>query len=382
MGTADWRVALVDEMNRRGWRLTLVSTVAAGVLVAGCSNDDVIPEVSAPDGASVRSGSAGGGPVTGAIVPVAETDPVRNGDDAADDPAIWVNPADPSASTIIGTDKDGGLGVYDLEGNELQYLPDGELNNVDLRDGFPLAGEAVTLVTAGDRGDNTIAVYKVDPATRRLQDVAARELKPSIQIYGSCMYKSPKTGAVHFIATSEAGDVEQWELFEAGGRVDGRSVRTMRPDSDKSEGCVADDDTARLYVGEEEAGIWRYGAEPGDGEDRVKVDATGSGRLVADVEGLAIAKGADGGGYLVASSQGDSTFVLYERSGSNAFVRRFRIGPGAGVDGVEETDGIEVTTADLGGAFGGGVFVVQDGTNPGQNQNFKLIPWASIVSPN
>lgn len=367
-------------MNRRGWRVTLVGTLAAGVLVTGCSNDDFIPEAASPGGGpglERRSGVA-----QGAIVPTVETDPVRNGDDAADDPAIWVNPADPSASTIIGTDKDGGLGVYDLEGNELQYLPDGELNNVDLRDGFPLAGEAVTLVTAGDRGDNTIAVYKVDPATRRLEDVAARPLVPSVEIYGSCMYRSARTGAFHFIATSEEGDIEQWELFDAGGRVDGRSVRTMRPDSDKSEGCVADDDTARLYVGEEEAGIWRYGAEPGDGEERVEVDATGSGRLVADVEGLAIAKGADGGGYLVASSQGDSAFVLYERGGSNAFVRRFRIGPGAGVDGVEETDGIEVTTANLGGAFGGGVFVVQDGTNPGENQNFKLIPWASIVSPN
>ena len=379
VGVPDWRVALVDEMNRRGWRLTLVSTVAAGVLVAGCSNDDIIPEVSAPDGTSAEADRAS---VTGAIAPVAETDPVRHGDDAADDPAIWVHPSDPSASTIIGTDKDGGLGVYDLEGNELQYLPDGELNNVDLRDGFPLAGGAVTLVTAGDRGDNTIAIYKVDPATRRLQDVAARELKPSVQIYGSCMYRSTKTGAFHFVATSEDGDVEQWELFDAGGQVDGRSVRTIRPDSDKSEGCVADDDTGRLYVGEEEAGIWRYGAEPGDGEERVKVDATGSGHLVADVEGLAIAKGADGSGYLVASSQGDSAFVLYERGGSNAFVRRFRIGPGAAIDGVEETDGIEVTTADLGAAFGGGVFVVQDGTNPGENQNFKLIPWASIVSPN
>ena len=34
--------------------------------------------------------------------------------DAADDPAIWRNPADPAASLIVGTDKKAGLHVYDL----------------------------------------------------------------------------------------------------------------------------------------------------------------------------------------------------------------------------------------------------------------------------
>ena len=37
-----------------------------------------------------------------------ETQPVGHSGDAADDPAIWVNPVDPARSTIIGTDKLGG----------------------------------------------------------------------------------------------------------------------------------------------------------------------------------------------------------------------------------------------------------------------------------
>jgi 3-phytase len=48
------------------------------------------------------------------------------------------------------------------------------------------------------------------------------------------------------------------------------------------------------------------------------------------------------------------------------------------VDGVEHTDGIDVSTASLGPAFAGGVFVAQDGRNPGGNQNFKLVPWPEI----
>lgn len=376
LSAVDWREQLVDEMRMRGWRMTLMSTMTVGALAAGCQNTDIVPEAR-----DVEGGRRANAPAD-AIAAVVETTPVPHGDDAADDPAIWVDPTDPSRSAIIGTDKDGGLAVYDLDGKQLQYLPDGELNNVDLRTGFPLGGAEVTLVTAGDRGRNTIAVYTLDPATRQLHNVAARPLEAGVAIYGSCMYRSRASQKTYFFATSEEGDIEQWELFDAGGKVDGRAVRTLRPDSDKSEGCVADDGLGRLYVGEEERGIWRYDAEPEAGDRRTAVDSTGNGHLVADVEGLAIVKGPDGGGWLVASSQGDSSFVLYERDGGNEFIRRFRVGGTGGVDGVEETDGIDATAADLGGRFAGGVFVAQDGSNPGGNQNYKLVPWASIVSTN
>jgi 3-phytase len=71
--------------------------------------------------------------------------------------------------------------------------------------------------------------------------------------------------------------------------------------------------------------------------------------------------------------------VVYRREGNNEFVKKFRIGNGEGVDGCEETDGIDVTTANLGPAFPHGVFVVQDGFNDKGNQNFKLVPLQTIV---
>jgi len=76
-----------------------------------------------------------------------ETEPVPTSGDAADDPAIWANPADPSKSTVIGTDKRSGLAVYDLTGRQLQFLPDGQLNNADIRYEFPLGGHRVALVS-------------------------------------------------------------------------------------------------------------------------------------------------------------------------------------------------------------------------------------------
>jgi 3-phytase len=114
----------------------------------------------------------------------------------------------------------------------------------------------------------------------------------------------------------------------------------------------------------------------------VLIDSTAAdGRLAADVEGLAIAEGPGRSGYLVASSQGDSTFVIYRRAGDNAYVRTFEIPPGALTDGVDDTDGIAVTTTRLDRRFPHGLFVAQDGKNDTGNQNFKLVPWRDPVVP-
>jgi 3-phytase len=307
-----------------------------------------------------------------------ETDPVPHGGDAADDPAIWIHPSDPSKSTIIGTDKQGGIAVYDLSGKQIQYLPAGLLDNVDLRDGFELGGQQVSIVTASNRKDNTIAIYKINPQSRMLENAAARAIKHTASAYGMCMYRSAKTGKIYYFGTSKSGSVEQWELFDQGGKVDAKKVRSLKLGS-TVEGCVADDELGHFYVAEEAIGIWKFGAEPDAGDKGALVDKVGSGHLVADVEGLAIAYGKNGEGYLMVSSQGNHSYVVYKREGNNEFVKKFRITNGGGIDGAEETDGIDVTTANLGPSFPHGVFIVQDGFNDKGNQNFKLVPLQKII---
>jgi 3-phytase len=312
----------------------------------------------------------------------AETDPVPSGGDAADDPAIWIHPTAPGRSVVIGTDKQAGLGVWDLDGQELQFLADGELNNVDLRYRFPLGGEEVALITAGERSQDIIAVYTIDPQTRRLRDVAARDIALGIGIYGSCMYRSATTGDFYFFGNSKSGEVEQWRLFDDGsGRVDAELVRSFDVGT-QTEGCVADDETGYLFIGEENIAIWRYAAEPGAGTSRVLVDTVGWGSpLSPDVEGLTIYHAAGGAGYLIASSQGNSTFVVYDRMPPHTRRLVFAIdaNAGLGIDGVTGTDGIAVVNLGLGARFPGGLFVAQDDSNSGAHQNFKLLGWDEIA---
>ncbi len=315
-----------------------------------------------------------------------ETEPVQTSGDAADDIAIWIHPLDTSLSTVIGTQKQGGLNVYDLSGKQLQYLPDGRINNVDLRYHFQLGDDKITLVSASNRTDNSIALYQVNPLTRQLENVAARTIKVGLQneVYGLCMYQNPLTDQYFVFVNNKKGDVEQWALLDNGtGQVDARQVRQFNVGS-QTEGCVADDQHGQLYIGEEDVGIWQYQADPEGGTTRRSVDTTGKeGHLTADVEGLTIYNAGEGSGYLIASSQGNDSFMIYKRTGNNDYIGTFKIvaNDALKIDKVSDSDGIDVINVPLGEGFPYGVFIAQDGWNnkPVAHQNFKLVPWEQIA---
>ena len=315
------------------------------------------------------------------LVATLETDPVPNGGDAADDPSIWIHPSDPSLSTIIGTNKKGGLIVYDLDGKELQYISGIKPNNVDIRYNFPLGGDHVALVTFTNRQNDTIGAYKVNPETRQLENVAAKDLQSNLSVYGFCMYYSMATGKYYAFVDSKKGEVEQWELFDDGsGKVDMTLVRTFDVGT-ITEGCVADDQYGLFYIAEENIAIWQYNAEPDGGTDRTLVaNVSQNGPLHADVEGLTIYYDSNGEGYLLASSQGSSEFIIYKRTGNHDYLATFRITDGNGIDSVTDTDGIDVCNFPLGPTFPKGLFIAQDGRNEGGNQNFKLVAWETIAN--
>lgn len=303
------------------------------------------------------------------VTATVETDPVPHDGDAADDPAIWVSPVDPSESLIIGTDKKrgGGLALYDLSGREVAYHDDGAMNNVDIRS---------DIVVAGNESNNTIAIYRISDGTLVPDDGDA--VTPGIEIYGSCLYRSPTSDALYVFLTSKKGEIEQWQLTEADdGGFEPTLVRSISLDS-QTEGCVADDALEAVYFAEEAVGIWRFGAEPDAGETGTLVDTTDDGHLAADVEGLALAATGADGGFLFASSQGRDEYTIYTRT-DNAYLATFSIDDGDAIDGSSDTDGIDVTSASLGSQFPSGLFVAQDGKNQGAAQNFKLVPLEAIL---
>jgi 3-phytase len=301
-----------------------------------------------------------------------ETEVMAVEGDVADDPAIWVHPENSNLSLIIGTNKKGGgLDVYDLSGKRLQSLPDGKFNNVDLRQGMQIGAKSVTIVAATNRSDDSLALYGIDTQTRQLYPIAARTIPTMEKSYGTCMYHDLKRDRFYVFVNGKSGLYKQFELFESDGKVDAKVVRTFSV-ATQPEGCVADDETEMLYVGEENVAIWRYGADADADDMRVLIDSVDGGHLTADVEGLALYRMGKTEGYLIASSQGNNSYTVYDRI-SGAYLGAFNIIDGV-FDGTSETDGIAATSLAVGKQYPHGMLVVQDDKDePSRMQNFKLL---------
>ncbi|GAA3390746.1 phytase [Cryptosporangium minutisporangium] len=324
-----------------------------------------------PDAATAPATRPGAVPTAAAAV---ETEPVAHSAAAALDVGLWRDPARRRRSMLVGTDQKGPLETYDLSGRRLQRINNVYPTGVDVRGN-------VVVATSG----RTLRVYTVDPGTRRLTQRAV--VPTGVTPYGLCLYRSARTERLHAFATSVGGRVEQWQLTVRGRRVAAKSLRTWKIGT-RLDACVADDSNGALYVSEQRYAVWRYRAEPDAGLGRTRVDwaktrwSGADGKVTANAEGLAIA-----GDRLYVSSQGSSDFAVYHRV-SNAYLGRFRVANStgdSGVDGCQDSVGIEATSRPLGPRFPNGLFVCHDGYNVDDTtvhrENFKLVPMTRAMRP-
>lgn len=311
------------------------------------------------------------------VLPVAETTPVVTSGDAADDPAIWVNPKHPEKSRILATNKKRGLMVHDLQGKVLQELHIGRVNNVDLRYDFDLNGQTIDIAAASNRTNKSVSLFAISPASGEvswLSDIPTDLDDP----YGLCMYQA---GSDYYVFVNDTnGRFQQYKLNTNKGKVGGTLMREFNVTT-QPEGCVADDNSGQLYFGEEERGIWQVSAKP---TKNMPVLIAGlSDTFVADVEGIAIFHMHEQD-FLIASSQGNNSYAVFALNENNRYLGSFQIGMNlsANIDGASETDGLDIVSVALGQAFPQGLLVVQDGHNvmPNDKQNFKLVNGSAIAN--
>ncbi|MDG9717193.1 phytase [Streptomyces sp. DH24] len=320
----------------------------------------------------------------------------------------------------------------------------GRFNNVDVVYGFELNGRRTDLVVVSDRGRDRIRTYAVDPAAVAagrppLRDVTAADAAPVFAAheaevddqhtaYGLAAYRDDDDAYVVVSQRSETR-VRLLRLEDRGGRVGYRTEDTLAlpsafrlpngtdwtPCADPGEGpqvegMAVDQEEHVLYAAQEDVGLWRVDLD--DAEfgtprivDRVREYGTpwtydaeeeecvldtahdpgfGGEHLSADAEGAAVYHAADGTGYVLASSQGDNTFTVYERDGGNAYVGSFAVTDSAATDGVQHSDGSTVVNVPLGTRYPKGLLVTHDGeATPAdgdrEGTNFKLVRWDAVA---
>jgi 3-phytase len=312
----------------------------------------------------------------------------------ADDPAIWIDRDRPERSLVIGSDKKSGLYVWSMRGELLQHLSLGtRANNVDVRQDVDLGdGRPVDVVAANLRTAGKLALFLVDreyeAARGPLLELAGRTSRGNeIQrdSYGFALYRRPSDRALFVfergkeptIANPEP-EIFQYRIRGSTTAIELERVRTLGYGGGTAEGFVADDAAGFLYVSEESAGIHQFLADPAADAGALRLFAQSDG-IRGDREGLAIYGCEDGSGYLLLSSQGNSTFKLYDRR-SLELVATIAPVDAAGEPVVLNTDGIEATSAAAGDPavhlFSRGMLVAQDD----YQKRFHLYDFAQIAA--
>ncbi|MDH3652075.1 MAG: phytase [Saprospiraceae bacterium] len=317
------------------------------------------------------------------IMPVSAADIVftcaADGIGDQDDMCIWLHPDDPSRSLIITADKDAWkLFVYNLEGEELNtYDLPHRPGNIDVIYNFPFDGQLIDVVGFNTRSVNNarFGFYKINLVTLGLDSLGYPMTDNwSDELYGFALYRSPNNNAFYAFGSDQSSRIQQYQFFDDGnGGISLEHKRTWQNGSMSfpTEGMVADQENGLLYAANENQGIYVYQADEDQSTDHLRFLGLDPGKLDDDVEGLTIYYAASGAGYLIASSQGENYFSVFERADSNAFIGTFRI------NGVQDTDGIDLVSSALNENFHAGIFACHnDRLEP---QHVELVSWADIA---
>jgi len=321
--------------------------------------------------------------VKNSVTPDAETMPVfaQHDDDAADDPAWFKLPDDSTRIIIAGSNKVAGIHLYEINGDTAGFFNVGRINNIDSR--TVKAGEncTVTILAGSNRDQNSIIIIAPPVKSGNKEPVTTNIATTIEDVYGFCLYHSQVSGNLFAFVNSKSGEIEQYRLDIDCNLITGYPVRKLSVRS-QPEGMVADDRTGVLYVGEEKGGIHIFDAEPGGSASSSLIRGSDQSNTLIhyDIEGLALYRSGKSDGYLIASSQGNFSYAVFDLK-THSYITSFRI-DGSDPDSVEETDGIEIIDQYVSSDYPEGILIVQDGHNTSngqvESQNFKIIDWRKI----
>ena len=262
------------------------------------------------------------------------------------------------------------IDVYDLKGKELNQYPLGRTNNVALFDSPSVLRNSYPIVCATNRTNETITFAYLLPngELTNIQNINVN-LKEVYGITTSVINKIP-----YIIVSDKRGYVKQYLVDLKNDSLRIALVRTIKFKT-IVEGLVVDENNNKLYVAEENKGLWQLNAVPGIEKDLKLVLKKNRKNLKPDFEGLAIRTYPDGSGWIIMSVQELNSYAFIDRISLEVdFLIQIKEGK---VDGVQHTDGLDVSSLKT-KKFPNGIFIVQDGENGDEHQNFKYINWVDI----
>ncbi|MCH6233126.1 phytase [Cognataquiflexum rubidum] len=304
-----------------------------------------------------------------------------------DDPAIWVNPTDPSKSLIIGTDKDadGALYVFDLSGKKIDSLIVRGLqrpNNVDVAYGLKMGDSFVDFAVTGERMTSKLRFYSL-PDMKEIQvggvEVYQGETAEMYRdLMGVAVYHDKSNGKHYVIAGRKTGPTDGTYLwqYEIKGSETGITLELVRKFGNYSgkkeiEAIAVDNELGFIYYSDEGVGVRKYYADPAKGNEELALFATEG--FNQDHEGISIYKLDDTTGYILVSDQEVNQFHVFPREGAPANPHQHNLITIIKTSTVS-SDGSEVTSLPLNSTFTKGLFVAMS-----DDKTFQLYKWEDLA---
>lgn len=318
------------------------------------------------------------------VAPRVVTEAVRHD---ADDPAIWINPADPAQSLVLGTDKDadGALYVFGLDGkirHDLTVRGLSRPNNVDIACGVMIGGRKTDVAVVTERYAHRLRVYRLpDMAAVDGGGIPVFEGELARDCMGIALWTRPADGALFaFVSRSDyqaprEGYLHQYRLVDDGaGTLRGLLVRRFGTWSgaNEIESLAVDHELGYLYGSDETFGVRKYHADPlaEDAEDELAHFGTTG--FAEDREGISIYPTGPGRGYLLVSNQAADTFRIFAREGAPGRPHDHPLLASVRLSTLD-SDGSDVTNVSLPG-FPGGLFVAMS-----TDRTFHFYAWDDIA---
>lgn len=312
-----------------------------------------------------------------ALKPTVVTQPTPND---TDDPAIWINKAEPSKSLILGTDKQeatGGLYAYDLKGNIVNKVhPMDRPNNVDIAYGLMINGKKTDIAVVTERKKKQIRVYSL-PDLEPVDNGGISVFEDSEQKdpMGIALYTNPADGKTYVIVGRKEGPsgsyLYQYELTGSNGTVTAKRVRKFGNYSEKKEieAIMVDNELGYVYYSDETSGIRKYYADPQKGNEELAF--FGQKDFKRDHEGIALYRTNEKQGYILISDQQANKFVVYRREGNTGAHDHKMIAtiPFSSI----ECDGADAVNFNFGAPFSKGIFVAMSNGKVFQFYDWEII---------
>lgn len=357
-------------MNPVLMRISLVFAWAFALLAAPAGAREAQPDADAKN-ATVR--------------PRVITEPVKHD---TDDPAIWINRADPAQSLVIGTDKDrdGALMVFGLDGKirpELCVRGLVRPNNVDLAYDVMIGGKKTDIAVVTERYAHRLRVYRLpDMAPVDGGGIPVFAGEAARDCMGIALYTRAGDGAVFAIVSrSEAGApregyLHQYRLVDDGtGVLRGVFARAFGAWSGRKEieAVAVDNELGYVYYSDEGFGVRKYHADPLAKAAEDELARFGTTGFAGDHEGISLYKFNDGRGYVLVSNQQADTFRIFPREGTAVDPQAHPLLASVRV-ATRDSDGSDVTNVPLPG-FPGGLFVAMS-----TDRTFHFYAWDDLAA--